>query len=174
MSFSDPVTFVANQRFTKAQLRTALMDNMNALKFPPTALFTATGYSSDISTTSTSFVDVDATNLALTIVTTGNGAAGNADIMIGFCGTLYSSTSIRIYLRCLVDGVTIDADDGLLVSEGSGVRPVSFMRLHPNIAAGSHTVKLSWKTSSGTAVLLSNVGTATRDCKFQFWTREVS
>jgi hypothetical protein len=174
MTFSDPITHVANQRFTKAQLITALADNMNALKSPPTSVFISTGYSSDISTTSTSFVDVDGTNLALTITTTGNGAGGNGDIMIGFCGTLYSSISTRIYLRCLVDGVAIDADDGLLVSETSGVRPVSFTRLHPNIAAGEHTVKLSWKTNTGTAVLLSNVGTSTRDCRFQFWVREVS
>lgn len=174
MSFSDPITFVSNQRLTKAQLQTALRDNMNALKFPPTSVFTAAGMLTDWSTTSTSFTDVDATNLALSITTTGNGAAGNADIMIGFTGTLYSSTSIRIYLRLMVDGVAIDADDGLLVSEGSGVRPVSFMRLHPNVSAASHTVKLQWKVSGGTGVILANAGTSTRDCRSQFWIREVS
>jgi hypothetical protein len=174
MGFTDPITFVANDRLTKQQLVAALQDNMNALKNPPTALFVSSGYAADISTTSTSFTDVDATNLALTIVTTGNGNGGPADIMIGFSGTAYSSASIRIYFRLMVDGVAIDADDGLFLSEASDERPVGFLRLHPNVAAGSHTVKLQWKVSSGTGVLLSHAGTSTRDCSFQFWAREVS
>lgn len=172
--FTNPITHVANQRFTKAQLETALRDNMNALKFPPTAVYASTGHSSDWSTTSTSFADVDSTNLALSITTTGDGQGNAGDVMIGLTGTLYSSASIRIYLRLLEDGVALNADDGLLVSEGSGVRPVSFMFLRANASIGTHIYKLSWKVSGGTGVLLANAGTSTRDCKTQFWVREVS
>lgn len=174
MSFSDPITFVANQRLTKDQLNVALRDNMDALKNPPTASYITFAHSADYSTTSTSFVDVDATNMALSITTTGNGNGGNGDVMIGFTGTLYSAGSIRIYLRILEDGVALNADDGLLVSEGSGTRPASFMFLRANVTPAAHIYKLQYKASSGTGILLANAGTSTRDCRSQFWVRELT
>jgi len=174
MAFTDPVTYSANARLTGAQMNAALRDNMLALKFPPTAAYITAGRASDYSTTSTSFTAVDATNMALSITTTGNGSGGNGDVMICLCGTVYSSSSIRIYFQILEDGVALNADDGLLVSEGSGVRPVSFMFLRANATAAAHTYTLNWRVSSGTGVLLANAGTSTRDCRTQFWCRETS
>ena len=173
MTFA-PRTWTANQRVTAAQLNEELRDNMLTLKNPPTEVYTTVGNASDYSTTSTSFADIDSTNMALTITTTGNGNGGASDVMIGFTGTLYSSSSIRIYIRILEDGVALNADDGLLVSEASGVRPVSFMFLRANASVGEHTYKLQWRVSSGTGILLANAGTSTRDCKSQFWVREIS
>ena len=175
MAFTDPPTFTDNSRFSKTEANTYLRDNLEALKNPPTAAYIAASHSSDYSTTSTSFTDVDSTNMALTITTTGDGNGGNGDVMIGFCGTLYSSSSIRIYFRLLEDGSTLNIDgDGFLVSEASGTRAVSFMFLRANATAAEHTYKLQWKVSSGTGVLLANAGTSTRDCRSQFWVREMS
>lgn len=175
MGFSDPITFVANQRFTKAQLQTALRDNMNALKFPPTASYLAKGLASDYSTTSTSFTDIDGTNMALSITTTGNGSAGNADVFLCLNGMLYSSGAIRIYIRFLEDGVALNADDGLLVMEmASTVKPLCAQFLRVNATAGAHTYKAQWKVSSGTGVLLAGAGTSTRDCPALFWVREMT
>ncbi len=173
MPFTTLPTFVAG-RFSVDDANTYIRENLEAIKYPPTASYTTVGLTSDYSTTSTSFTDVDAANMALTITTTGDGAGGASDVMIGFCGTLYSSASIRIYLRIAEDGVALNADDGLLVSEGSGVRPIGFMFLRANASIGEHTYKLQFKVSSGTGVIISNAGTSTRDCRSQFWVREIS
>lgn len=173
-TWTDPPNFTAG-RFTSAMGNTYVRDNLLALKYPPTAIYNTAGLTSDFSTSSTSFTDVDSTNLALSITTAGNGAAGASDVLIWLCGTLYSSGSIRIYFRILEDGSTLNIDgDGLLVSELSGVRPVGFTFLRVNASIGSHTYKLQWKVSSGTGVLLANVGTSTRDTKAQFGVREIS
>lgn len=174
MGFTDPITWADGNRVTKSQLVVALQDNMNALKSPPTSVYTSNGHLADYSTTSTSFTDVDSSNLALSITTTGNGNAGNADVFIWLCGTVYSSTGIRIYFRLLEDGVALNADDGLCLSEGTGTRSASFQFLRVNATAGTHTYKLQWKVSGGTGVLLANAGTATRDCKMQFGVRELT
>ena len=175
MPFTNPATIVDNQRLSMHQLNVALRDNMFALKYPPFAHYNMAGHASDYSTASTSFTDVDATNLALSVTTTGDGAGNPGDVMIGLCGTAYSSGAIRIYFQLLEDGVTINIDgDGFFVSEGTGVRPVSFMFLRANASIGTHIYKLQWRVSSGTGVLLANAGTSGRDCKSQFWVREIS
>jgi hypothetical protein len=173
MPFTTLPTFVAG-RFSVDDANTYIRENLEALKAPPTDSYITAGRSSDYSTTSSSFTDVDDTDMALTITTTGDGAGNAADVMIGFCGTLYSSSSIRIYLRLVEDGVALNADDGLCVSEASGVRPVAFMFLRANASIGEHTYKLQYKVSSGTGVILANAGTSTRDCRSQFWVREMS
>jgi len=173
MSYTYPATITTNQRLSRDELNVALRDNMLALKNPPTAVYITGGYSADLSTTSTSFANVDA-NFSLTIETTGDGNGGNGDVMIGLCGTLYSSSSIRIYFRILEDGVALNTDDGLITSEGSGVRPIGLMFLRANATPASHTYVLQWKVSGGTGVLLSSAGTSTRDCKAIFFAREMS
>lgn len=172
--FTNPPSFSAG-RATKTEMNTYLRDNLLALKYPPFAMYTTVGHSADYSTTSTSFADVDSTNMALSITTGGDGAGNPSDVLIGFCGTAYSSSSIRIYFRLLEDGITLNIDgDGYCVSEASGVRPIGFMFLRANASIGTHVYKLQYKVSSGTGVILANAGTSTRDCRSQFWTREIS
>lgn len=172
--FTNPPTFAAG-RFSKTEGNLYHRDNLLALKFPPFAHYITVGHVADYSTTSTSFVDVDATNLALSITTTGDGAGNPSDVLIGLCGTVYSSGASRIYFRILEDGATLNIDgDGLLVSEATGVRPVCFDFLRVNASIGTHIYKLQYKVSSGTGVLLSNAGTSGRDCKCLFYAREIS
>lgn len=175
MSYTDVPSFSDNTRFTKAQMNTYLRDNLEALKNPPTDAYISVGHTADWSTTSTSFTDVDATNLALSITTTGDGAGGNSDVMIGICGTVYTSGAARIYFQILEDGSTLNIDgDGWFVTENTGARGIGQIFLRVNASPGAHSYKLQWKVSSGTAVLLANSGVSTRDCRFQFWAREVS
>lgn len=173
-TFTNPPTFSAG-RFTKTEANTYVRNNLLALKYPPFAHYITVGKTSDYSTTSTSFVDVDATNMALSITTTGDGAGNPSDVLIGLCGTVYSSTAIRIYFRVLEDGATVNIDgDGFFNSEGSGVRPVAFDFLRVNASIGTHIYTLQYKVSGGTGVLLANAGTSTRDCKTLFYAREIS
>jgi hypothetical protein len=96
-------------------------------------------------------------------------------VQIWLTGTAYTSGAARVYFRILEDGATLNIDgDGFFVSEGTGVRPVCFSFLRVNASIGTHTYKLQWKVNTGTAVLLANAGTSTRDCKTQFGVRETS
>ncbi len=103
-------------------------------------------------TTSTAFVDVDATNLAATLDTHGgpvlalvSGSAWNA------------SAGSAVYLDLAVDGARVGASfAGLLLvtSIAAGEEHnASFALLVTGLAAGSHTFKLQWKVNGGTGNL---------------------
>jgi hypothetical protein len=175
MAYTEVPAFVDGERLTLHDMNTFLHDNLEALRNPPTAVYITNGRSTNYSTSSTSFVDVDSTNMALTITTTGTPGGGVSAVFIGFCGTVYGAA--QIYFRVLEDGNAIGEDDGIVVVDaitlGSGVRPVSF--LYPiNTDAGEHTYKLQWRVASGTGELMAHVGTSGRDCVAQFWVRELT
>jgi len=174
MAYTDVPNFADNNRFTRDQANIYIYDNLEALRNPPTALYVTTGHSTNYSTTSTSFVNVDTTNMTLTLISTGDGAGGNGTVFLGFCGTVYGAADI--YFRVLKDGVTpIGADDGIIVieSNGGGVRPASFLFPH-DVASGSHTYALQWKVASGTGELMAHVGTSGRDCVALYFAREMT
>jgi hypothetical protein len=175
MAWVTPRTWVPEELVTANLLNTHLRDNLNALKNPPSARYEP-NEGSDYTTTSTSFVDVDATNLALTITTAGG------DVMVGFHGLVAPDNvgAARVLFDVAVDGTRTAGNDGITgtTQEGSegGARPknVSFVRLISGLAAGSHTFKLQWRTNTGTATLYAGAGTSNADVHPQFWAREVS
>jgi hypothetical protein len=115
-------------------------------------------------------VDVDATNLALTIVT------GARRVMVGLVGTTNNSgTNTNMF--------EIDLDAGTKLSGGAtfglwqvripvtGYRcAANFVYLTDALTAGSHTFKLQWQTNTGTATLY---GTSSGDSVLTFWVKEV-
>jgi hypothetical protein len=171
MAWSDPRTWVDDELITDTILNEHVRDNLNALKDPPTALYDV-NEGADYTTTSSSFADVDATNLALTITT-----GGAHDIMIGFTGSVDHSAAGLVYFDLDLDGVLQGGDDGIGVIQfgtSAVVHLVSFVYLIQNVTAASHTIKLQWKVSTGTATLYAGAGTSTFDVHPQFWVREVS
>jgi hypothetical protein len=171
MTWTTPKTWVTGEPLTASDLNTHLKDNLNALKEPPTDHYEC-DEASDYSTTSTSFVDVDATNLALTITTSGG------DILVGFSGDIANDTAGRsVMLNISLDGTLVTNDDGFIVTYQTTANrsiPVSFVYLITGVSAGAHTLKLSWKVSANTGVLYAGSGTASADIHPQFWAREVS
>ena len=167
MGYTTPKTW-GNEAVFAGDMNIYLRDNFKALKYPPTAYYLI-DRDTDYSTTSTSFTDIHSTEMALSIT-----LDVESDVMLGLQCVLYSSSSIRIYLRVDVDGSPLQADDGLLVSEASGVRTICPMLLIPALAAGEHTFKMQWKVSSGTGVMNSGAGTSGRDTKGLFWVRVMS
>lgn len=175
MGWTTPKSWMA-AGVSYGELNTHLRDNLLALKYPPSAVYQI-HEASDYSTTSTSFTDINATEgkFLHTITTTGNGNGGNGDIFVGLAASVYAATNIRIYFRILLDGAVQNVDDGLLtVGTPAGLAMASFLVPLRNIAAGSHAVKLQWKVSGGTGILLANAGTIGRDLRGQFWVREMS
>jgi hypothetical protein len=171
--WTAPRTWAVGELVTAALLNTHLRDNLEALKVPPTALHNV-NQGSDYQTTSTSFVNVDATNLALTIVT------GGGDVLIGFYGFVNVAAGAKFaYFDVEIDGVRMAGDDGLVAanSQQSANQAfcVSFVTLKQGLAAGTHTFKLQWKaTSAATLTLYAGAGTTALDLHPQFWVREVS
>ena len=113
--------------------------------------------SGDYTTTSSTFVDVDGTNLALAITT------GAHRVLIGVVGSLNTSTAYQIVTFDLtVDGTRVGSTNGGIFQtrrEGADggtnmMRSASFTFLTDALTAASHTFKLQWKVDTGTATLM--------------------
>jgi len=170
MAWVTPRTWVPEELVTANLLNTHLRDNLNALKNPPSAHYEL-NQGSDYTTTSGSFVDVDATNLALTITPSGG------DVLVHFHGAVENSGGSAIYFDVAVDGTRIGGDDGIArvrASASLDMVEVSFTRLITGLSAAAHTFKLQWKTPANTATLFAGAGTGGKDVHPQFWAREVS
>lgn len=166
MAWTTPKTWATDELVTASNLNTHLRDNLNALKSPPSAAYTL-NEAADFTTTSTSFVDVSASKLALTITTAGG------DVLVHFDGRL--GATARVYLDVAVDGTRLAGDDGITANGDSGTaESISFTRLITGLSAGAHTFKLQWKVNTGTGTLYAGAGTSALDLHPQFWVREVS
>lgn len=124
-------------------------------------------------TTSTSFVEVDSTDFALTITTTGG------PVLIGFNGSCVTSAAgQRTYFNVHLDDTTyLAANDGInamgwIATDFLTVRAISFT-VRWELAAGTYKFELHWKTSAGTATLYAGAGTAGLDIHPQFWVQEI-
>ena len=169
MAWTTPRTWVTDELVTASIMNTHVRDNLDALKSPPSASYVL-NQGSDYTTTSTSFVNVDGTNLSLGITTSGGA------VMVGFHGTVDADDSAaKIHFEVEVDGARNAGDDGIVFVENHLYgAPVSFVRLITGLSAAAHTFKLQWKTSAGTATLFAGAGTSGKDVHPQFWVREVS
>jgi hypothetical protein len=176
MGWTIPKTWT-NTGVRRGELNTHLRDNLLYLKYPNCGVYDIKE-TSDYSTNSTSFTDINATEgkFLHTITTYGDGNGGNGDVFVALNATLFSTNSLSVFFRILMDGVVQNADDGLLVIflAANVMQAVSFLIPIRNVAPGSHAFKLQWKVSANTAVLLANAGTSGRDIKGQFWVREAS
>jgi hypothetical protein len=124
---------------------------------------------SDYTTVSTTFVDIDSTNLSLEITTKG----GN--VLCGFSGYFTQAGSTdAISLDVEIDGVNWGGNDGIIRSETGSSPNIGFQILIPGLPAGNHKLNLQWKTFLGlTATLLAGAGTASGDLHPQFWATEL-
>ena len=112
----------------------------------------------DYATTSTVFVDVDATHLTLTLETHGG------PVLVFLTGTAsMSGVGSLTYFDVAVDGVRA----GTPSASGAGLTTftspaastqhnVSFSFLVTGLAAGVHTFKLQWRVGSTTGYLYAN------------------
>jgi hypothetical protein len=167
--WTAPRTWATGELVTAAILNAHVRDNLEFLKSPPTTSFIA-DQSSDYTTTSTSFANVNATDLALNITTSGG------DVLLVFSGSVLVSSN-TVFFDVDMDGIRIGGDDGLIAATTGGASnriAVTLVRLVRNVVAGSHTFKLQWKVGGGSATLYAGAGTSQGDLHPQFFVREVS
>jgi len=173
MSYVAPTTKTTGTLITAAIWNQDVVANIVAIKDPPTDNQRA-DEASDYTSSSTTFVDVDSAgdpDFSLSITTTGG------DIMVGFVGTMTNGTAAaRAYIDIALDGVRQGLDDGLFEHQAAGgtLFPCGFVYLIRGVSAGTHTIKLQYKVSSGTATIYAGAGSANADLHPQFWCREAS
>ena len=143
MAWETPKTW-ASEPLTSIDLNEQVRDNLNHLKdrFDGTSAAAQYISTSDYSTSGTAWVDVDSTNMALTITTTGG------DVLVTANGNVSNNNDSRTaYI-----GVDVDsgADFAQLYEQKEGVDGIhSFGSswIFTGLSAGSHTFKLQWKLS---------------------------
>ncbi len=169
MSWTQPKTW-SSEPLTSLDLNTYMRDNQNHLKDRlDNSDSRIIGLSSSYSTSSTEWVDVDSQNLSLTLNTHGG------DVLLGFSGSVSNGRdSRRTNLNIAVDGADYFADDGvtsLMVAGSNDVgrsKPLCIVVLIPDLAAGSHSFVLRWKSQLNGVAAMEAVATHP-----QFWTKEV-
>lgn len=166
-------TWVAGELVTASIMNAHVRDQLNAIKTP------AGGYSTlnlgaDLTIASTTFTDMDATNLALTFTT------GGGDVLLGFFGTIgQSGSNQKTYFDVheSVAGTRIGGDDGLIEMNVTTVttdfRGVSFVVRISSLPAASHTFKMQWKNTASTSTFYAGAGTAGLDIHPQMWAVEL-
>lgn len=154
--WTNPITWGATP-ITADLLNEQIRDNTEHLKEPPTDSYTGSG-SGSYSTSSTSFVDIDAV-FDLSITTFGG------DVLIAFNFGLTSGSPVG-YIDILFDGSRVGGNDGIVGCLPSTENSAYW--LLTDIAAGTYTAKLQWKSAGGT------ISMNTASTYPQFWMREVS
>jgi hypothetical protein len=149
MAWTSPRTWSTGELVTASIMNTHVRDNLNALKTPPKGKVTLTG---NVSTTSTSEVDLTG---ATTTFTTAGGA-----VMVFFTCTLSVAQgpvdeSAQMYIN--IDGVDVFSQRVRLASGGSvaDYKPCTMTFASASLSAGSHTVKIRWKSIGGAQVTVA-------------------
>lgn len=147
MAWTTPKTW-SSEPLTSSDLNTYIRDNqaylLDRLESSAQHYFRSSGA---YTTTSATLVDVDATNMNLTINTTGG------DVFVGFRGWVISGSSGY--------EIAVDLDSGTSVTLMMGVPygtsytgNASFIAIFTGLSAGSHSFKLQFRRfSSGTMTL---------------------
>lgn len=162
MAWTSPLTWVANQLVTATQMNTHLRDNLLALYNRPKARYASPNIGA--STTSTDWVNVDATNLALALTCTG------ADVLVLVTASLTWSGGGAYTDRCFLRVTYDDVSFGVyprVTRYGSDSNFVLYTMavVKTSVTAGSHTFRLQWMVggTAGLQVSMSHVEMIVRE-----------
>lgn len=161
MTWTAPTTRTTGELITASIWNTDVVDNLAYLFDPNGAEYVAAG---TLTTTSTSFTDIDGTNMKLTVSTT----QANAPVTIGFSAAATADAAAIVYFDIDIDGTREgETTVGLHHFYGSNAaqyHPVGFVWRTSIASAGSHIFKMKWKVSTSTGRLDPYGG--------QFWMKE--
>jgi hypothetical protein len=174
MAWTTPRTWVDGEVPGGSTFNAHVRDNLLYLLARPNQRISRDAGSS-YTTTSTSFVDIDGTNLSISLTTSGSA------VLIGMAGAVRGdSTDVRACFDVTIDGTRYAATttegitQGLPPVGGNFKSPISFAVLATGLSVGSHTFRLQWKVqAAGTTALLSG-GVANNDHPISFWAVEVA
>jgi hypothetical protein len=147
MAWTTPKTWSTGELVTAANMNLHVRDNLNALFTPNTGGGSYTA-GANHTTTSTSFANVDATNITFAVTSAGG------RYWLGFAGRyVHSGSASYIYFDIAVDGTRIGGTNGLLPCSSSTTGS-AFQIITPYVlTAGTRTITLQWRVSAGTGTL---------------------
>lgn len=158
MAWTTPPDFVQGGVPTEAQMDILSADLSYLLNYPQAYVVRDNG--ANYTTTSTTFVDVDASNLILTMSLSG----GRAIVMATF-HAFPPATGNGSEYDLIVDSTTRagDATHGLARQPQSGsTQLITLLGYWSGLSIGSHTFKLQYRSiTSGTTIISANGGAAT-------------
>lgn len=171
MPWTAPATINPGDSGSSTWMNTYVRDNMNYVLSGRALGYTLRDNNANYTTTSTTFVDIDATNLIQTLTIN----SGRALIM--FQGAMFGTSGFTAF-DFVVDGTRIGASgvDGLYVGPlmTGASAPFCVWAVKTGLSVGSHTFKPQWKNSAGTTVTLySGSGVANTDALTQFFVVEI-
>lgn len=156
MTYTIPTPISAGDVPSASQYNTDVTDNIIYLHSGKPASLIARNNTTDYSTSSATFTDVDATNLTITLtISTGR-------VLVCFAGTCYNSggNTPDLSLDVDIDGVRMGAGtDGLVTEKLIGnqeKQAMAFTLLKTGLSVGSHTFRLQWKATAGPVYLRSS------------------
>lgn len=178
MAWTTPKTWSVDELLSAANYNTHIRDNLNALKAPPSHVIERDN-TALYSTTSTTMVAVDTTNLRASITTTGG------DVWVHFTGTIHAdaATGRRAYFDLSIDGAAARyVGQGYAGGYCGGAvtstiaQLVSIDWLITGLAAGAHTFDIMWMADAGTLYLHADKvdALASNEQPAVLWAREVS
>jgi hypothetical protein len=144
MAWTAPKTW-AGDLLATSDFNLHIRDNLLWLKSPTSVSVTL---ANAITTTSTSWAD--ATGLSVTMTTNG----GN--VLVIFTAATKHSADGSTWVDLDVDGASQGGTDGIMFRTGTGLRNVSFSWVVEGLSAASHTFKIRWKVSAGTATMVAD------------------
>jgi len=152
MPWTIPATFSPGQVVAASDLNSQLRDNeLYLLAGRPMGYVMRQGVA-DYTTTSTTFVDVDATNLILTL------ALNGSRVLVVATGTMEAAVAQDMYFDWIVDSTTrAGGSNGVSQSNNNNQRQTfTALGFFSGLSAGVHTFKLQYRTVGGTATLHNN------------------
>lgn len=171
MAWTAPRTWVANEEVSADNMNTHVRDNLDWLKARPSAV-SQLDLVADISTSSTSFADIDATNLSVSVTTSG----GSSRVFVMFIGSVIKSTNGIVYFDIMVDGAAHAGNDGIThqyVNTGALPQIVAVTAWLTGLSAAAHTIKMRWMVDAGSATLYAGAATASHDMHPEFFAVEL-
>jgi hypothetical protein len=151
--WTPPRTWNVGELVTAGLLNTHLRDNLEFLKaqIDLPLNFVVAASTSQYSTISATFTDVDATNLKLTFTTSGG------VVLLGFSTQgSHSVAAGEIRLDWNIDGARVgDATYGICLLQAptaSHIIPLTHIHAR-SLSAGAHTIKLQFATGGATAIV---------------------
>ena len=164
MGWSTPATFSTGQLIGATDLNTYVRDNTNYLLARPKNAIKRDN-NANYTSTSTSFVDIDGTNLAIVLSISGTTVLLNFQAVYTYNGGTYVTAAFDF----TVDGSRYAAGgvDGLMLSPNTSTGKdgfISMTALVTGLSAGSHTFKVQWKAqTAGTIGLFDGNNTSGQD-----------
>jgi hypothetical protein len=171
-TWTDPKSWVTGELVTAADLNTYLRDNLLFLR--NVTSFNHVEVDATYSTTSTTWVDIDATQLSLTVATHGGVLLLGAEMAVAMSNGLE-----RAHFDVTLNGTRLGGSHGLLAHDvvhnayifASDPLVVSFQHFIPALPAGTHTLTLQWFRQGGSPTI-SLADTASGGIPVQFYAME--